>query len=280
MLNVLSDEVSNTIVSPYSAFSTLLMVASIFKKSTRNQILEAFKMRGDIIVEALLTSLRNMIQTIENETPNGIVKGANTIWPNSNLAFNMDIYKHLVEFLGAEITPIRFPQPSSLEINRKVEETTHGLIKDILSPSDVPEWTSSVFTNALYFNSKWAHPFKSTSTSSYTFTLLDGTTKLTKYMHKKSYFLYAEDFAAQVLQMHYANDFSMVVILPKKNDLSSRARLATTRSTKRISTCSRRGKSKSRFRSSSTHGARNRCARCSSRWGLRTPSTRGSRRGA
>ena len=221
MLDVLSDEGSNTIVSPYSAFSTLLMVASIFKESTRKQIYESLKMKSNISVKDLLTSLRNMIQTIEKSTSDSIVQGANTIWPNIIMNPDMDIYKPLVEFLGAEITPVEFPQPGCDEINRKVEEITHGLIQNILSPDSIPPNTESIITNAIYFNSKWEKPFKDTSTSDSNFTRFDGTTQLTKFMYHHAKFLYAEDSDAQVLQMNYVNDFSMVVILPTKSDLNS-----------------------------------------------------------
>ena len=50
--------------------------------------------------------------------------------------------------------------------------------------------------------------FKDTSTSDSNFTRFDGTTQLTKFMYRRA-------------KMNYVNDFSMVIILPKKSDLNS-----------------------------------------------------------
>ncbi|KAH0791358.1 serpin family protein [Histomonas meleagridis] len=221
MLSALGDESSNVVVSPYSAFATLLMVASISKDSTRKQVLDTLKMGGDISVENLLTSLRNLMQTIEKETPNGIVQGANSLWPNKNLCVDMSVYSPLIEHLGIEIVPVEFPQPGCDIINQRIEEITHGLIQRILNPSDMSQDTETIITNAIYFNAKWRKPFQSRNTHDNTFTLLNGTHKTTKFMFQKSKFFYCEDSSAQVLSMDYVNNFSMVVILPKQNDANS-----------------------------------------------------------
>lgn len=221
MVNKLGNETSNLIVSPYSLFATLLMAASTFDESARNQILESLKMNVNIDVKDFLTSLRKLIQIIEKETPTGVVKGANSIWPNKSFFKELSFYQPLIEYLGVEVKPVVFPQPGCDMINARISEITNGLIQNLLDPNSLSQRTSSVITNAIYFNSKWAKPFKSTSTIEGSFNRFSGNLARTNFMCQTADFFYASDSQAQVLSMDYTNNFSFVIFLPRNKDLNS-----------------------------------------------------------
>ncbi|KAH0792140.1 serpin family protein [Histomonas meleagridis] len=221
MLTHFSSDKENIVVSPYSTFSVLLMSTAIFKESTRRQNFEALGIPTNTSVKDLLTALNQLIKTIEVQSSDGNVSGANSIWPNKNSNFDPSLYAPLEQYLGAKITPVEFPQPGCDLINKHIEEVTHGLIKNMLNPLLTDKLTHSLIVNAIYFNAKWKKPFESKNTNEETFTLLDGTEVKTKLMQKKDEYLYGEDENAKILSMEYINDYSMVCILPKLNSAES-----------------------------------------------------------
>ncbi|KAH0789164.1 serpin family protein [Histomonas meleagridis] len=221
MLNLLSNDSENTVVSPYSAFATLIMVSSIFSEPTRKQILHSLNMSERHSVNNLLTSLKNLMETIEQKSSGSIVEGANSLWPNKKQDVDMKVYEPLVKFLKINVTPVEFPQPGCDIINSYVANHTHDLIQNIITTENVPESTENVIVNAIYFNAKWKQPFDDKSTSDEQFTLFDGSNVTTKLMYKRDKFEYGEDSEAKVLSIPYVNDFSMVVILPNNNNIDS-----------------------------------------------------------
>ncbi|KAH0789004.1 serpin family protein [Histomonas meleagridis] len=110
MLSNLCDESSNILVSPYSTYAILLMVASILNEPTQKEIFDVLRMPSDTTPKDILTNLRNLISQVEQKTNNAVIRGANTLWPNKNKEFDAEFFKPLIEFLGIEITPIEFNQ--------------------------------------------------------------------------------------------------------------------------------------------------------------------------
>jgi serpin B len=76
-----------------------------------------------------------------------------------------------------------------------------------------------VLTNAIYFNGKWATPFKKNNTQKMPFKLASGKREFTWLMFQKSRFSYYGDAEVQLLEMPYTGKkVSMVVLLPRKVD--------------------------------------------------------------
>ncbi|KAH0787465.1 serpin family protein [Histomonas meleagridis] len=197
------------------------MAVSITQEPTRKQALEALKIRSNSTVEELLTSLKNLMGIIGKEGKDSVIKSGNNVWPNKEAPIDLQIYNPLVQILGVDFTPVSFPQPGCDIINQKIEELTSGLIQNLLDPSMLPSKINSVLTNAIYFNSKWKKPFIKKKKKKGDFKLFDNSKQSTSMMTNTDNYFYTEDSAAQVLSMEYVNDFSMVVVLPKKKDLES-----------------------------------------------------------
>jgi serpin B len=77
-----------------------------------------------------------------------------------------------------------------------------------------------VLTNAIYFKGSWAAPFKKELTRDEPFHLGPADKTVTvAMMHRSGAYKYAEDEAAQILEMPYAKDeVSLVIVLPRKTD--------------------------------------------------------------
>ncbi|KAH0791368.1 serpin family protein [Histomonas meleagridis] len=227
MLNFFDDGSSNIILSPYSTFVSLIMTSSFFENASKIQILESLGIDTEIGTRDLLISLQNMIQTIEKEDESTSIIGVNSIWPNENLVRDMSIFEALIEVLGSKITPVIFPQPGLDQINQNISELTHGLIKGLVTPDAVNPSTYIIITSAIYFRSKWRLSFDPENTFTRSFELFDNSIKHTDFMKENGYLPYAEDSEAQVLSIPYVDDNSLIIFLPKRNDIESFKRLRT-----------------------------------------------------
>jgi len=115
---------------------------------------------------------------------------------------------------------INDPEPSRIIINNWVENKTNDKIKDLIPKGVIDPSTRLVLTNAIYFKADWVSPFENESTRDQEFTLSNNSKIKVKMMNQGSYFNYAENNKVQILEMPYkGNDLSMLVILPKSNNI-------------------------------------------------------------
>lgn len=56
------------------------------------------------------------------------------------------------------------PEEARCHINKFVEETTKGIIKDLLPPGYITPDIISVLVNAVFFKGEWTSPFKKEAT--------------------------------------------------------------------------------------------------------------------
>ncbi|KAH0793959.1 proteinase inhibitor I4 serpin [Histomonas meleagridis] len=218
MLSTLLKENENLIFSPYSAYVTLMMVASVCSESSRKEILDSFKLQSDLTPDDILNSIINLAKKIEKSATKTAIKSGNNIWPNSQ-NYNPKLFEPLMKF-GIEITPVEFPQPGCDQINEKVSDITEGCIKNLLSPDNLID-CKYVITNAIYFKSEWISKFDLNETKKQTFYHFDGTTQETELMIQISDFLYYQNSDLQLLCMEYNDGFRMYIFLPKQKDITS-----------------------------------------------------------
>ena len=107
------------------------------------------------------------------------------------------------------------PEGSAKKINAWIEESTKGMIKEMLKPTDVESFKMAL-VNAIYFKQDWKFPFEKEQTIAAKFTNLNGTKPEVDMMHaERSYKAYQGNLE-QVIELPYGDDkTSMVVILPK-----------------------------------------------------------------
>ncbi|KAH0793923.1 serpin family protein [Histomonas meleagridis] len=217
MLSSLLKDNENIVISPYSAYVTLMMVASVCPEFSRKQILEALHLKDDLTPEEILSALKILIKKIE-DTSEATIRSCNNIWPDAKKG-KLNLLQPLKDHLGIKITPVEFPQPGCDIINQKVSELTEGCIKDLLQPSDLEE-CKYVITNALYFNAEWINQFDPDYTRDLTFYNFNGTEK-TQFMHETSDFMYYQNSDLQILGMDYHGDYCLQIFLPTQKDINS-----------------------------------------------------------
>ena len=88
--------------------------------------------------------------------------------PGSTLFWCLAIAKSCEALEGAELLakvglPVMkttFPEPALSEINRRVEDATLGIIKNLFGPSDFTAETQRVLVNAISFKGSWVNVFE------------------------------------------------------------------------------------------------------------------------
>jgi serpin B len=107
-----------------------------------------------------------------------------------------------------------------VEINDWVAEKTHDKIRDLLHKENVTSDTKLILVNAIYFNSAWLEPFDKAMTAEGPFRTGKDKQHNVSMMRRTGNFLYGENSLAQWLKIPYSiPGFSMLVLLPKENDL-------------------------------------------------------------
>jgi serpin B len=156
---------------------------------------------------------------------------ANSLWPQDKYPFLKEYLKLAKKYYRTEITSVDYKTNSEdarKKINAWVEEKTNNKIKNIISKSPDP-LTRLILVNAIYFNGDWASQFKKSATTEMPFYLNESKSIEVPMMHQISEFNYGENESLQVLELPYAgNKLLMLVILPKKIDgLQNREELLT-----------------------------------------------------
>lgn len=223
----------NTFFSPFSISSAFGMVYEGANDKTADEIQSVFHFPKDI------STLRSSFSSINNEinTPNSDyqLSIANALWAQKDYKFLDEYFSAVEKYYSGKATNVDFKnagENARLTINTWVANKTNNKIKDILSkPLDT--MTKLVLTNAIYFNGKWEKTFNKKETKADISFLSDSENNVKVNMMQqsnddKTIFNYAENENLQILEMPYKGDkLSMIVILPKKNDITSFEKLFT-----------------------------------------------------
>jgi serpin B len=148
---------------------------------------------------------------------------ANRLWGQSGFHFLPAFLDQTKKQYGAPLEQVDFAgnaDGARTAINQWVEKQTADKIKDLIKPGALTGQTRLVLTNAIYFKGSWADPFKKEMTKDEPFHLAAADKSVNvPMMHRAGGYNYAEDDAAQILELPYAkNEISMVIVLPRKVD--------------------------------------------------------------
>ncbi|KAJ8262917.1 hypothetical protein COCON_G00153740 [Conger conger] len=108
------------------------------------------------------------------------------------------------------------PEEAKEQINKYVNEKTKGKISDLVQ--DVDPLTVMYIINYIYFKGKWEIPFDPKATKEHDFHVDDKTTVSVPMMYEEGgfYIYHDEDISTHVLQLHYNESVSMMLVLPEK----------------------------------------------------------------
>lgn len=211
ILNKVSDNKRNVMISPFSIKSAFMLAANGTKDDTQKEILESFGVNN---IEKSNSHFKDMITSYNQ---GNIVKVLNSVWLNrgwnTKSKFNENYTNKIGSYFNAQAKEVNSLN-AVREINNWVKNGTKGKINKIIDNSNF----LAILVNAVYFKGDWEKPFKKEKTQKDIFYNYDGGIKTVDFMNQKGRFNYFEDDDLQLVEMKYKNsNISMYVVLPKEN---------------------------------------------------------------
>ena len=223
------DHSNGIVISPFSIWSTLIVMYMGAKGETASEIANAlavdsipresiamahkglrhwYKVKGNI----------NRSPNASDESKHATFSVANRVFFNSNIHLNKCIEDHFLE----EVQPIDFTDSKNAveSINWWINETTHGKIQNLLSPDAVNAFTQLIVSNAVYFKSPWQSKFDTQFSFNSTFYVSPSENISVLFMKQTSNFLFAfsEDLSASIIDIPYVDsNYSMLLMLPESS---------------------------------------------------------------
>ena len=225
LYQALKGEEGNLFCSPYSISLALAMTYAGARGETAQQMADTLQFLLD---QDRLHPAFNWLDAELDSRGEGAAgkdgKGfrlniVNAIWGQKDYEFLPDFLDVLAKNYGAGLRILDFiteTEKSRLTINDWVSNQTEGRIEDLVPQGEISEWTVLVLTNAIYFNSAWAHSFDEDMTADGPFYLLDGGQVSVPMMKQTESFGYTEGEGYQAVERLYdGGELSMVILLPE-----------------------------------------------------------------
>ncbi|XP_008158835.2 plasminogen activator inhibitor 2 isoform X1 [Eptesicus fuscus] len=155
-----------------------------------------------------------------NETKGGyILESANKLFGEKTAQFKEEYIRLSEKYYSTEPQEVDFlecAEGARKKINFWVETQTKGKISNLLPKGSVDSDTRMVLVNAVYFKGKWKTPFEKKLSGLYPFRVNSTQRKSVQmmYLHEKLNIGYIEDLKVQILELPYAGDVSMFILLP------------------------------------------------------------------
>ena len=182
-LKFLAQTKGNTVFSPYSIERALGMTLDGACATTASELLAALEMPNAM---RLSISGRDVDDAMKSVNKSTMLEIENTLWPDKTMTLPADYLARISAGYRNKTIYLDFkhnPEGSRQTINENIAKTTHDRITNLIPGGAFDEYTRLVLTNAVYFKSKWRHPFKETETKSDKFYNSDKQIK-TKTMHQ------------------------------------------------------------------------------------------------
>ncbi|MBN1274935.1 serpin family protein [Candidatus Woesearchaeota archaeon] len=220
----------NLFFSPYSISTALAVTYEGAKGQTEEELQAVFHYPES--KEQLRRGSAGVYNSINEPGKEYTLSTANALWAQESYPFLNDYLSTAKQYYAAEARNLDFggdPDGSAKVINNWIERETNNKIKDAVD--NINTLTRLIITNAVYFKGEWEETFKKKDTDERDFTKDDNTkvrVPLMSMTDEDAVFPYIEDDDVQVLEMPYkGDDMSMLVILPKENDIGAVESLLT-----------------------------------------------------
>jgi len=214
----------NLFISPYSIFTALAMTYEGARGETADEMANVLSVEQDN--ESFHSYMKNLYEVLNTKNAEYNISTANALWVKENLQL-LEAYLDIIrEYYGGDATEVDYSNPTEAAaiINQWVENQTNGLIKDLITADAISPLTALILTNAIYFKGIWETQFDPVNTTNRTFETSVETSVETPTMSlvdTEDVFYYTETDDLQILELPYTgDDISMIILLPKNNDLS------------------------------------------------------------
>lgn len=216
----------NIFISPWSIEAALAMTFEGTGGATRESFLDVFHFPEDNTTRQ--EGFQAIIDQLNQDNKPYNLSTANRIFPSKHSEFKQEFIDILEKYYRSSMEPLDYiadAEACRKIINDWVYNQTNGKIKNIIPKGVLDPSVVLVLANAIYFKSAWKYEFDPDETSERTWTMPDGKGKTVPMMHmhsEETKFNYYEDDTTQALELPYKDeDLSMVVLLPKDDDISN-----------------------------------------------------------
>ncbi|MBQ1266410.1 MAG: serpin family protein [Proteobacteria bacterium] len=224
-LKFLRETTGNTVFSPYSIERALGMTLDGACGTTASEMLAALEMPN---AKRLSLAGRDVDDAMKSVNKNTMLEIDNALWPDKSLTLPKDFLARISTGYRNKTVVLDYranPEKARVTINDDIAKTTHDKITDLIPPGSISNNTRLVLTNAVYFKSKWKHPFDKNDTQTEKF--YNSTKQIkTKIMHQtgeESRVCLAKDYAIYDLPFKSSAEkgkkgaYVMRIVLPTIN---------------------------------------------------------------
>jgi serpin B len=211
----LKTDTENLFISPLSTYYALLIGYEGAKNETKQEFEKVLHIDNYENLTDFPTFSDKLITWRDSSNYLNI---SNAIWIQKDFSIKTDYKNNVTQKYSSDIKTVDFKQKinASNEINDWVTDKTNGLIKNIISPNDINDYTRLIISNAIYFIGKWGDEFDKKLTKPDDFYSVDKSKTEIDFMNKTEYLGYYENKDFQFISKPYqGNDKSFCIILPK-----------------------------------------------------------------
>lgn len=220
----------NIFFSPYSIFVALAMTYEGARSTTADEMFDVLGFpQNDTVNLCSFGRIYNLLNIDKEYTLNT----ANALWIKEGYPFLTEYLQFIENYYMGKSTEVDFTKSEEAAnlINTWVEDNTGGKIKDLIDSSNLDAFTAMILTNAIYFKGDWLNQFDSDLTTDSYFELSDGSSAsvpMMSFSDSDLEFNYLDNGDLQILELPYnGNDLSMIVILPKENNITAIEKMIT-----------------------------------------------------
>lgn len=217
---------SNIFFSPYSISIALTMTYEGAKGQTAKEMQSVLHIPEDANVRR--PNFARIFNEINKKEKKYKLSTANALWAQKDYSFLKEYTNNVEKYYGGKLTNLDFTRESEKSrqiINKWVEDQTNNKIKDLIPQGVLNAYTRLVLTNAIYFKGTWVKQFDEKDTKEEDFRIDSSNTvkvPMMRLIGDGVKFNYAETDEIQILEMSYrGKDLSILIILPKENDLAN-----------------------------------------------------------
>lgn len=208
----------NMVISPLSAAYMLGMLNDGANGATRQEITHAlgYDNHDTKAINEFFGNLMTNTPLVDEKVELGI---ANTLLSNETIGaeFKGQFAADMQGYYHAGVECMDFSKLDDVvgHVNDWCNETTKGMILQILNRGDISPSDAAIVLNSVYFKAQWQNGFEEEFTAMQDFTTADGKKVKKPMMSQISPFDYYEDGTIQAVRLPYGDDsFGMMLLLP------------------------------------------------------------------
>lgn len=201
----------NTLISPFSVFCALAMMANGAKEDTLEQMESILGMTAEEMNQYIYSYMKKLPQDEKCK-----LSLANSIWLNdgNNFMANNDFLQKNADYYGADMYTSLFNEKTCNDINSWVKQNTDKMIPEILD--EISADAVMYLVNALAFDAEWDENYEKEQVKKEIFTKEDGTEQRSEFMHS-SEGTYLKDKNAVGFMKYYSGcKYAFAAMLPNE----------------------------------------------------------------